>query len=89
LLAEMGTSLPASVEIREWDSSAEIGYFVLPNAQRAPKDSARISSPRPNHPRLDDRSRATVNRVRVPDEVAYSGSLIGVGQASSPTSTGT
>ena len=30
LLAEMGTSLPESVEIRVWDSSAEVRYLVLP-----------------------------------------------------------
>jgi nitrile hydratase len=30
LLAEMGTSLPDSVEIRVWDSSAEVRYLVLP-----------------------------------------------------------
>jgi nitrile hydratase len=30
LLAEMGLALPESVEIRVWDSSAEIRYLVLP-----------------------------------------------------------
>jgi nitrile hydratase len=30
LLAEMGTVVPADVEIRVWDSSAEIRYLVLP-----------------------------------------------------------
>ena len=30
LLEEMGTSLPADVEIRVWDSSAETRYLVLP-----------------------------------------------------------
>ncbi|MDQ1466624.1 MAG: nitrile hydratase subunit alpha [Actinomycetota bacterium] len=30
LLGEMGTTLPESVEIRVWDSSAEIRYLVLP-----------------------------------------------------------
>jgi nitrile hydratase subunit alpha len=30
LLAEMGTHLPDDVEIRVWDSSAEIRYLVLP-----------------------------------------------------------
>jgi nitrile hydratase len=30
LLAEMGTALPPDVEIRVWDSSAEIRYLVLP-----------------------------------------------------------
>lgn len=30
VLSEMGVSLPADVEIRVWDSSAEIRYLVLP-----------------------------------------------------------
>ena len=30
LLAEMGTVIPADVEIRVWDSSAEARYLVLP-----------------------------------------------------------
>ena len=34
LLAEMGTPLPDDVEIRVWDSSAEVRYLVLP--QRPP-----------------------------------------------------
>jgi nitrile hydratase len=34
LLAEMGCPLPEEVEIRVWDSSAEVRYLVLP--QRPP-----------------------------------------------------
>jgi nitrile hydratase len=30
LLAEMGTDVPDDVEIRVWDSSAEVRYLVLP-----------------------------------------------------------
>ncbi len=30
LLAEMGCELPAGVEVRVWDSSAEVRYLVLP-----------------------------------------------------------
>lgn len=30
VLAEMGCVLPGSVEVRVWDSSAEVRYFVLP-----------------------------------------------------------
>jgi nitrile hydratase len=30
LLAEMGCVLPGDVEIRVWDSSAEVRYLVLP-----------------------------------------------------------
>ncbi|WP_182376414.1 nitrile hydratase subunit alpha [Nocardioides sp. WS12] len=32
VLAEFGTSLPADVELRVWDSSAEVRYLVLPLA---------------------------------------------------------
>ncbi len=34
LLAEMGTTIPDEIEIRVWDSSAEVRYLVLP--QRPP-----------------------------------------------------
>jgi nitrile hydratase len=30
LLAEMGCELPSGIEIRVWDSSAEVRYLVLP-----------------------------------------------------------
>jgi nitrile hydratase len=30
MLAEMGTDVPADIEIRVWDSSAEVRYLVLP-----------------------------------------------------------
>jgi nitrile hydratase len=30
LLAEMGLEIPADIEIRVWDSSAEVRYLVLP-----------------------------------------------------------
>jgi nitrile hydratase subunit alpha len=35
-LREMGTDIPADVEIRVWDSSAEVRYLVLP---QRPKDT--------------------------------------------------
>lgn len=34
LLDEMGTTLPADIDIRVWDSSAEIRYLVLPERPR-------------------------------------------------------
>lgn len=37
VLAEMGCELPDDVEVRVWDSSAEVRYFVLPER---PVDSA-------------------------------------------------
>jgi nitrile hydratase len=38
LLAEMGTSLPDDVEIRVWDSSAEVRYLVLPERPHGSHD---------------------------------------------------
>jgi len=38
LLAEMGTSLPDEVEIRVWDSSAEVRYLVVPQRPTGTED---------------------------------------------------
>src|SRR4029077_9876043 len=38
LLREMGLDLPESVEIRVWDSSAEIRYMVLPERPAGNED---------------------------------------------------
>ena len=38
LLAEMGTPLPDDVEIRVWDSSAEVRYLVLPERPAGTED---------------------------------------------------
>ena len=40
LLAEMGTVIPDDVEIRVWDSSAEVRYLVLP---QRPEGTERLS----------------------------------------------
>jgi len=40
VLAEMGVTLPPSVEVRVWDSSAEVRYLVLPER---PPDTERLS----------------------------------------------
>jgi len=40
LLAEMGTVIPADVEIRVWDSSAEARYLVLPMRPNGTADSS-------------------------------------------------
>ena len=45
LLAEMGTVIPADVEIRVWDSSSEASYLVLPMRPTAPPICPRRSSP--------------------------------------------
>jgi nitrile hydratase len=34
VLREMGLELPADVEVRVWDSSAEVRYLVLPERPR-------------------------------------------------------
>jgi nitrile hydratase subunit alpha len=38
LLAEMGTEIAAAVEIRVWDSSAEVRYLVLPERPAGTED---------------------------------------------------
>jgi nitrile hydratase len=38
LLAEMGTNVPDDVEIRVWDSSAEVRYLVLPERPAGTED---------------------------------------------------
>jgi nitrile hydratase len=45
VLSEMGLDLPAEVEVRVWDSSAEIRYLVLPERPRDTKgwDEARLA----------------------------------------------
>jgi nitrile hydratase len=40
VLAEIGVTLPPSVEVRVWDSSAEVRYLVLPER---PPDTERLS----------------------------------------------
>src|SRR5205814_6273641 len=40
LLAEMGTEIPDDVEIRVWDSSAEVRYLVLPERPAETEDLA-------------------------------------------------
>jgi len=37
LLAEMGTVVPDDVEVRVWDSSAEVRYLVLPQRPEGTK----------------------------------------------------
>ena len=46
VLREMGLELPASVEIRVWDSSAEVRYLVLPEqpSEAAGLDEAALAS---------------------------------------------
>ena len=45
VLAEFGTTVPDDVEVRVWDSSAEVRYMVLPLARRRRRRLTRRSSP--------------------------------------------
>jgi len=47
LLAEMGCPLPEKVEIRVWDSSAEVRYLVLPEGWTCPAATASWPSTHP------------------------------------------
>ncbi|MDH3420098.1 MAG: nitrile hydratase subunit alpha [Gammaproteobacteria bacterium] len=40
VLAELGLDLPADIEVRVWDSSAEIRYLVLPERPRGTESSS-------------------------------------------------
>ena len=70
LLAEMGTPIPDDVEIRVWDSSAEVRYLVLPERPPGTDGCLRGRARGARHARLDDR-RATAVTADLPDEVAF------------------
>ena len=55
VLAEFGTVLPDEVEVRVWDSSAELRYLVLPVRPAGTDDLHRGGARRPRHPRPHDR----------------------------------
>ena len=57
MLAQFGTKLPAHVELRVVDSTADCRYLVLPSGRPAPKAWASKRS-QPRDPRLDDWRRA-------------------------------
>ena len=46
LREDFGFDVPDSVEVRVWDSSSEMRYWVLPRAPRAPRASTRRRWPR-------------------------------------------
>src|SRR5262249_15841264 len=73
LLREMGVDLPERVEVRVWDSSAEIRYLVLPaRAARGTRGAHRGRARHARDARRDDRDGARVSddRVTVGPEVA-------------------
>ena len=52
--ARSGVDLPDDVEVRVWDSTAELRYLVRPSA-RGDRGGERGRAGRPRHPRRDDR----------------------------------
>ena len=46
VLSEFGLELDPDVDLRIWDSSAEVRYLVLPERPEGTRSSARSSSPR-------------------------------------------
>ena len=63
LLAEMGTTMPDDVEIRVWDSSAEVRYLVLPERPAGTDGLAEDELADARHARLDDRRVAAVTEI--------------------------
>ena len=57
VLAEFGIDVPDDVEVRVWDSNAEIRYMVLPMRPAGTEDWSEERTRRSRHPRRDDRDR--------------------------------
>ena len=57
VLAEFGIDVPDDVEVRVWDSNAEIRYMVLPMRPAGTEDWSEERIRRSRHPRRDDRDR--------------------------------
>ena len=55
VLREFGLELPEDVEVRVWDSTAEVRYLVLARAARRHRAAERGSARRAGHARCDDR----------------------------------
>ena len=63
VLAEFGLELPEDIEVRVWDSTAEVRYLVIPERPGRDRGARRGRARRPGHPRRHDRDRAAVNGV--------------------------
>ena len=61
VLAEFGVDLGADVEVRVWDSTAELRYLVLPQRPAGTRGSGRGSARRPRHAQCHDRHRALIS----------------------------
>ena len=58
VLSEFGVELPADVEVRVVDSTADIRYLVIPRRPAGSEEHGRRRARPADHPRLDDRRRA-------------------------------
>ena len=56
VLADFGLELPREVEVRVWDSSAEIRYLVIPQRPKGTERMSEDAARRDRHARLDGRS---------------------------------
>ena len=63
VLAEFGVAIDPEVEVRVWDSTAEVRYLVIPQRPMGTERSFRGGAGRPRHPRRHDRDRAGMNGV--------------------------
>ena len=81
VLAEFGVALAEEVEIRVWDSTAEIRYLVVPERPAGTEGLERRGPGRPRHPRRDDRRRqgGRVRRGRAMNGVHDMGGMHGLG----------
>ncbi len=55
VLKEFGTEVPETVEVRVWDTTAEVRYLVLPERPAGTEGPRRGRPGRPCEPGLDDR----------------------------------
>ena len=64
VLREFGTELPEDVEVRVWDSTAELRYLVLPERPAGTDGLTEEAAGRAGHARRDGRRRARSRRRR-------------------------
>ena len=73
LLAEMGCAVADDVEIRVWDSSAEVRYLVLPERPAGTDGASEDELAALRHARRDDRRRPAVTDPVAPEVHAMTG----------------